>query len=95
MRTQQFTPRQVRAARSLIGWSIQGLAAKAGVPPELVEALEAGHPVSPAVSRQVAAALFHRGGVRAIPETELAGPGVRVRWTAMKRQAVLQRRASR
>jgi len=59
-----------RAARALLKWSVQDLAAAAGVSPSTVSQLEAGRTVRREVETKVFAALT-REGVRIVADGEV------------------------
>jgi transcriptional regulator with XRE-family HTH domain len=69
---------QCRAARGLLDWTQEELAARADVSRSTIRDFENGrHHLHSATALQVVAAL-ERGGVMLIPSDE-AGPGVRLR----------------
>ena len=89
-----FSSHQVAAARALLKWSVSGLAAKAGVSPAVVEAVEAGRAVNPEARRLIFDALYERGWICSIPETAGAGEGVRFRKPVAARRSAILNRAS-
>jgi transcriptional regulator with XRE-family HTH domain len=73
-----LTPEQCRAARGLLDWTQEELAARADVSRSTVRDFENGrHHLHPTTAAQVIAAL-EKGGALLIPSDE-AGPGVRLR----------------
>jgi hypothetical protein len=73
-----FSPAQMRAARALLDWPADRLAAAAGLEPEAVELFEQGEGDLAANELARLAVALHRAGVIAIPE-RWAGVGVRFR----------------
>lgn len=73
-----ITARQIRAARVLLGWSLQDLARHAGLSLNGVKRLEGGHG-DPRMStvRAVKAAL-EGGGLEFVPASDGKGEGVRL-----------------
>jgi predicted transcriptional regulator len=80
-----LTPRQLRAARALLGWSRADLAKKSGVPAPTIEAFESGKtdPKLTTVGKMRLA--IERAGVDLIDEDDQHGPGLRVRASSRKR----------
>jgi transcriptional regulator with XRE-family HTH domain len=80
-----LTPEQLKAARSLVEWTRDDLAAKSGVFANTIKNFESG------VSDPKLSTLhkWHRaleaGGVRFIDPDDVDGPGVRLRGTKGKR----------
>lgn len=73
-----ITPRQIRAARALLGWSQQELADKAIVSLNAVTRLERGE-VDPRLSTITAVQkALTKAGVEFIPADERKGEGVRL-----------------
>jgi len=73
-----LSPAQCRAARGLLDWTQEELAARADVSRSTIRDFENGrHHLHSATAAQVVAA-FERGGVMLIQSGE-AGPGVRLR----------------
>ncbi len=70
-----MTPAQLRAARALLDWSVDTLAARAGLSPEAVLAAESGRPASPADLDALEKAL-RAGGVEPVG-ADGGGEGVR------------------
>jgi predicted transcriptional regulator len=73
-----ITPSQCRAARGLLGWSQQDLAAKAGVSQLTVHQLEAGLTQPRRATLDVVRRAFENAGVDFI-DANGGGPGVRFR----------------
>ena len=73
-----ITPSQCRAARGLLGWNQQDLAAKAGVSQLTVHQLEAGSTRPRRATLDVVRRAFESAGVDFIDENG-GGPGVRLR----------------
>jgi transcriptional regulator with XRE-family HTH domain len=72
------TPEQSRAARGLLGWNQQDLAAKAGIGVVTVHQLEAGTSQPRRATLEVIRRAFETAGVEFIDENG-GGPGVRLR----------------
>lgn len=68
---------QCRAARALLDWTRERLAAEAGVGAEVVAAVEAGAPLPPGPGAVSLRQALERGGVAFIAEDGGGGPGVR------------------
>jgi DNA-binding XRE family transcriptional regulator len=79
-RLDMLEPRQLRAARALVGWSRQVLADKSGVPRATIEQFEAGKtdPKQTTVHK-LRRALERVGVVFQEADDEEWGPGVRLR----------------
>jgi hypothetical protein len=92
---EQFPPALCRAARGLLGWSIDQLAGEAGLEAEALELFE-GQDGELAESEMAHIGhAFNRAGVIVIPE-RMAGPGVRFAWPiASTRAAPSERIAQR
>jgi predicted transcriptional regulator len=73
-----ITPSQCRAARGLLGWNQQDLAAKAGVSQLTVHQLEAGSTRPRRATLDVVRRAFEEAGVDFI-DGNGGGPGVRLR----------------
>jgi len=73
-----ITPSQCRAARGLLGWSQQDLAAKAGISQLTVHQLEAGSTQPRRATLDVVRRAFEHAGVDFIDENG-GGAGVRLR----------------
>ena len=73
-----ITPAQCRAARGLLGWSQQDLAAKAGISQFAVHQLEAGSTRPRRATLDVVRRAFEHAGVEFI-DGNGGGPGVRLR----------------
>lgn len=73
-------PRQIRAARALVGWSRDDLAAAIGMAVRTLARLEAGETPFPRDTTVSAVrTALEKAGVEFIAENEGAGPGVRLR----------------
>ena len=73
-----ITPSQCRAARGLLAWSQEDLAARAGVSQVTVHQLEAGSTQPRRATHDVIRRAFENAGVEFIDENG-GGPGVRLR----------------
>jgi transcriptional regulator with XRE-family HTH domain len=80
-----LTPAQLRAARALLGWSREELAAKSGLGAETVKNFElrGSDPKMGTVQKWRRA--LEVAGVTFIEETEADGPGVRLKKVRPKR----------
>jgi predicted transcriptional regulator len=77
-----FTPAQLRAARALVGWSRDQLAAAAGVSAIAIKSFELGT-TDPRVSTMMSLkSAVERGGVVFVDADERLGPGVRLKSNA-------------
>jgi transcriptional regulator with XRE-family HTH domain len=74
-----LTPAQLRAARAIVGWSREELAEKSGMSAQAIREFELGSsdPKMGTVQRWKRA--LEAAGVAFIDETELDGPGVRLK----------------
>lgn len=73
-------PRQIRAARALVGWSRDDLAAAIGMAARTLARLEAGETPYPRDTTIAAVrTALENAGVEFIAESEEGGPGVRLR----------------
>lgn len=82
-----LTPRQLRAARVMLGWSRAALAKRAGVPVPTIEAFETGKTDPRLTTVGKLRLAVERGGVVLIDEDDECGPGLRLRATSRKRSA--------
>jgi DNA-binding XRE family transcriptional regulator len=73
-----LTPKQLRAARALLGWSRADLAAKSGVPVRTIENFEAEKSVPLLTTAGKLRLTLERAGVIFIDPDKEAGPGVRL-----------------
>ena len=78
------TREQVKMARAALGWSVQALAAKAGVAGNTVSRYENGTDAYGETLVKLQRAL-EAGGVSFISEDEESGPGVRIKKKRAKR----------
>jgi predicted transcriptional regulator len=74
-----LTPRQLRAARALIGWSRERLGEAAKVPAVTIGEFETGKTDPKMSTVQKLRRAMERAGVDFIDATADAGPGVRLR----------------
>ena len=74
-----LTPRQLRAARVLIGWSRKVLSERSGVPIKTTEAFERGTTDPKMSTEHKWRRALERAGVAFIEEDETGGVGVRLR----------------
>jgi predicted transcriptional regulator len=74
-----LTPRQLRAARSLIGWSRDKLAKQSGVPAPTIEKFEVGKTTPLLTTAGKLRRALEKAGVVFIDPDEELGPGVRSR----------------
>lgn len=89
-----FSLIQICGAIGLARCSVGALALKSDVKQETLEDFLAGRPVTLEVRRRVYDTLYERMMLTPIPETDRAGEGVRFRYPAAQRQAIIQSRAS-
>lgn len=75
---QRVTPRQVRAARGLLGWKQEDLAAKSEISPSTIQRFEDGKGYSSKTYFQIVETLEDHG-IEFIAADESRGPGVRLR----------------
>jgi DNA-binding XRE family transcriptional regulator len=73
-----LTPKQLRAARALVGWSRATLADKSGVPVRTVENFEAEKSTPLLTTAGKLRRTLERAGVIFIDPDKEAGPGVRL-----------------
>ena len=85
--TQQsvLTPQQLRAARAIVGWSREALAEKSGVPAITTKQFENGDTDPRLSTLHKWRRALEAAGVTFIDETEIDGPGVRLKKTRGKR----------
>jgi transcriptional regulator with XRE-family HTH domain len=77
--TGMLTPEQLRAARALVGWSRDDLAKKSATSAETVKGFE-GRGTDPKMGTVLKwRRALEAGGVEFIDETEMSGPGVRLK----------------
>ena len=77
---EMLTPRQLRAARVLIGWSRAELSRRSGVPDPTIEAFEVGKVTDPKMSTvSKLRRTLERAGVVFIDPDQEMGPGLRLR----------------
>jgi DNA-binding XRE family transcriptional regulator len=79
-----LTPKQLRAARALIGWSRAMLAAKSGVPARTIENFEAEKSTPLLTTAGKLRLTLERAGVIFQDPDREAGPGVRLREGRLK-----------
>ncbi len=72
-----ITGTQCRAARALLDWSANELAARASIAVGTIRRLEQGGVANRSTMTLLRAA-FHRAGIRFISENKTSGPGVRL-----------------
>ena len=76
----RILPSQTRAARALIGWSLEALAEASGVSISTIRDFESGRRDASAENvKALKNALQRRGGVEFVADDDNAGPGVRLR----------------
>jgi transcriptional regulator with XRE-family HTH domain len=76
-------PEQCRAARALLGWSQQELAARAKVARKTIADFEQGQVTPyPRTLKDIREALEEGGAIFVAAEAGAAGPGVRLKWKA-------------
>jgi transcriptional regulator with XRE-family HTH domain len=78
-----ITPAQCRAARALLAWSGDQLAARAGLDETNIRRFESGDPALPPDGRAAIRRALEKGGAVFFEEDETVngGPGVRLRKT--------------
>lgn len=74
---ERFSPAQARAARALLGWSVDQVAAASRLEAEAIEIYEAGEAELGEVQLALLGYAFACAGVIAKAGTHLAGEGVR------------------
>jgi len=72
-----ISPRQIKAARTLLGWSQQELADKAVLSLSTVLSMEKGKADPRLSSLTAVQRALNRGGIEFIPEDEVRGEGLR------------------
>jgi transcriptional regulator with XRE-family HTH domain len=80
-----LTPAQLRAARALLGWSREDLAAKSGLGAETVKNFELRGSDPKLGTVQKWRRALEAAGVQFIDADEMSGPGVRLRGGKAKR----------
>jgi len=73
-----LTPAQLRAARSILGWTRQDLAKKSGVPAVTIRGFESLGADSKLSTIHKMRRALEAGGVIFLDPTQLEGPGVRL-----------------
>ena len=79
-----LTPRQLRAARALLGWSRAALADQSGIPVRTIENFEAEKSTPLLTTAGKLRLALERNGVIFLDPDKEAGPGVRLRDGALR-----------